>query len=488
MRPAQREQVRNNAKYLRQVRPVDPDEIHEYVEGRPHPAAVRQVLREAALDLRVVEREDGTFVPAPEGPVEVAFDGVDGLPETHARRLEDALLDAFGPGWPDGESGDRLRARIREVKARYHRGLDVEYDDLTALGYAVYHLPAYYAATQYVLAGLAADGEVPASPRVLDVGAGVGGPALGLSDLLPAGSLVDYHAVEPSAAADLLDALLEGTGRNVHTSVHRTTAEAFDPEGTFDLVLFANVLSELDDPAAVVGRYLDALAAGGSVVALAPADRNTATHLREVERAVEREAGATVYAPTVRLWPHETPSGECWSFDVAPDIAVPAFQRRLDEGQRGPDPAAHYRRDVPPRGVAERSPGDGEFVNRDVQYAVGVWRRDGHRRVEYTPDPTRTAKMADAETFVTERVDLVGVKLSQDLSEGDNPLYLVGDGSERVDHFAVHTRESALNRDLAVAEYGDLLGFENALVLWNDDEGAYNVVVDGETVVDRLAR
>jgi len=131
---------------------------------------------------------------------------------------------------------------------------------------------------------------------------------------------------------------------------------------------------------------------------------------------------------------------------------------------------------------------DGEFVNRDVQYAVGVWRRDGRRRVEYTPDPTRTAKMADAETFVTERVDLVGVKLSHDLSEGDNPLYLVGDGSERVDHFAVHTRESALNRDLAVAEYGDLLGFENALVLWNDDEGAYNVVVDGETVVDRLAR
>jgi hypothetical protein len=32
-----------------------------------------------------------------------------------------------------------------------------------------------------------------------------------------------------------------------------------------------------------------------------------------------------------------------------------------------------------------------------------------------------------------------------------------------------------------------LLRFENVLVLWNDDEGAYNLVVDGETVVDRLA-
>jgi SAM-dependent methyltransferase len=482
----QREQVRDNAKYLRQVRPIDPEEVHEYVEEQPHPAAVRQVLREAATDLGLVEREDGAFVPAPDGPVSVASEGVERLPERHARRLEDALVERFGPGWPDGESGDRLRARIREIKARYHRGLDVSYDGLTALGYAVYHLPATYAAARYVLATLAADGEVPASPRVLDVGAGVGGPALGLADLLPETSLVDYHAVEPSAAADLLARFLDGTGRNVHASIHRTTAEAFDPEGRYDLLLFANVLSELDEPAAVVDRYLDALADDGSVVALAPADRQTATHLRSVERTVERDAGATVYAPTVRLWPHETPAGDCWSFVARPDIEVPAVQRRIDEGRRGSDPHGHYRRDAPPVGATERSPGDGEFVNRDVQYAVGIWRRDGRRRVEFVPDPERTAKMADAASLVTDRVDLVGIKLSGDLSEEGNSLYLVGDGSEQVDHFAVCTRPSSLNRALRTADYGDLLRFENALVLWNDDEGAYNVVVDGETVVDRI--
>jgi hypothetical protein len=94
--------------------------------------------------------------------------------------------------------------------------------------------------------------------------------------------------------------------------------------------------------------------------------------------------------------------------------------------------------------------------------------------------------MADAESFVTERVDLSCVKLSHNLSGAGNPLYLVGDGSERVDHFAVLARESGLNRALATADYGAPLRFENALVLWNDDEGAYNVVVDGETVVDRV--
>jgi len=485
MNAAQRDRVLDNARYLREVRPVDPAEIHEYVPGQPHPAAVARVLREAAVDLGLVERDDGTFVPVEDGPVSVPFAGVERLPEAYGRVLEDLLVDRFGPGWPAGESGDRLRARIREIKALYHRGGSVSYDDLTALAYALYHLPDYYAAAQYVLADLIEDGLLDRRLRVLDVGAGVGGPALGLHDLLPADALVDYRAVEPAAAADLLDALLAETGRNFHASIHRETAESFDPGAEYDLIVFANVLSELADPAAVVDRYLDALAADGSVVALAPADRNTAIGLRDVERAVADD-GATVYAPTVRLWPGETPAGECWSFDVRPDLAVPPFQRRLDGGERGPDPRAYERSETHPGTAGERSPGDGEFVNVDVQYAFGVWRRDGARRIGYRPDPDRTAKMADAESFVTERVNLACVKLSHDLSGAGNPLYLVGDGSERVDHFAVLARESGLNRDLAAADYGVPLRFENALVLWNDDEGAYNVVVDGETVVDRV--
>jgi len=470
-----RSQVLDTAKYLRQVRPVDPDEIYEYVEGQPHPATVRQILREAATDLALLERDNGTFVPAPEGAAEVAFDGVDRFPEEYARALEELLVERFGPGWPDGTSGDRLRERLRGLKGRYLAGDPVEYDELTALCYALYHLPAYYAAVQYVLADLARDGAVPASPRVLDVGAGVGGPALGICDLLGPEALIEYHAVEPSAAAGIFERMLAEAGRNVHPTVHRTTAEAFEPDGEYDLIVFANVLSELEDPAAVVGRYLDSLAESGPVVALAPADRNTATHLRTVERAVEADHGVTVYAPTVRLWPHETPGSDSWSFDVEPDLAVPAFQQRLDGGERGSDLA----------GGMDRSPGDGEFRNTDVQYAYGIWRRDGRRRIDYRPDPGRTAKMGDAETLVTERVNLAAIKLSHDLSEGGNPLYLIGDGSQRVDHFAVHTEESALNAALPAAGYGDLLAFENALVLWNDDEGAYNVVVDGETVVDR---
>jgi SAM-dependent methyltransferase len=474
MNVSSREAVLDAAKYLRQVRPLDPAELAEYVESQPHPAAVAAVLRESAVALGLRERADGTFVPAPEGPISLSVGRITGLPERAQRVVADRLVERYGPGWADGETGDRLRERIRDVKSRYFHGETVEYDPETALAYALYHLPATYATAAYVLADLAADDLVPARCRVLDVGAGVGGPALALEEFLAPEGLVDYTAVEPSAAADVLDALLVDASPNFHAEVVRAAAEDAAPDGPYDLVLFSNVLSELADPAEVVGRYLTHLADDGTVVAVEPADRETATGLRRVERAVERTAGATVYAPTVRLWPNYTPESTSWSFDVMPDIDIPPFQRRLDRADRATAEPAD-------------TPGDGTFVNVDVRYAYSYLRRDEARRLDFTPNPARVARMADMETHVTDRIDCVGVKLSHDLSGDDtaNPLFLVGDGSQRVDHFAVLTDESVLNRDLHAADYGDLLHFENVLVLWNDDERAFNLVVGAETAVDR---
>ncbi|KAA9409450.1 SAM-dependent methyltransferase [Haloarcula hispanica] len=486
-----RQQIRDNAQYLRNVRPLDPEELHEYVEGQPHPAVVRQVLREEAFDLGIVEQDDGTFVPAPEGRLSVDFDGVERFPDRYEQQVIDLLTEWGGLEWHSGDSGDELRERIRDIKERYLQGQPVEYDELTALGYAVYHLPDYYAVAKYVLADLAADGLLPSQLRVLDVGAGVGGPALALRDLLPDDALLDYHAVEPSAAADVLESLLEDSGQNVRWEIHRALAEEFDPSSPvpgddsggagddsgsgadggdnnaegYDLIIFGNVLSELDDAAATLYRYVEALADDGTLLALAPADRNTAIQLRTVEREVADGGPATVYGPTVRLWPHQSPDSESWSFDRKPDIEVPTMQQRLDDAGGG----------------------TGEFVNTDVQFAYSVLRTDGKRKHDVTPDRGIHAPMADAENYVTDRVNFLGVKLSHDLAEreGANPLYLLGDGSQQVDHFAVLTESSILNEDLRKADYGDLLSFENALVLWNDDEEAYNVVVDGETVVDR---
>ncbi|GAA0467213.1 class I SAM-dependent methyltransferase [Halococcus dombrowskii] len=501
MNDDQRAAIRANANYLREVRPIDPEEIDEYVTGQPHPAVVREVLRESAAELDLIERDDGTFVPVAAEPITTDFSGVAALPEPHVRALEDLLVDEYGAGWPTGESGERLRERIRTFKESYFAGESVNYDRGTALAYAIYHLPDYYATVQYVLADLARDGLLPKGLRVLDVGAGVGGPALGLADFLPDDALCEYHAVEPSAAADILDALLDDTDKNFHPTVHRTSAEGFDPDGEYDLILMANVLSEIDDPTTVARQYVDALAPDGSLVAIAPADRETSIGLRGIERALadggERAGGlrttedewsessgserassarsssversesdgspATAYAPTVRLWPGHAPTDRGWSFDVKGDLDVPPFQRRL----------------------AETADEGAAFVNVDVQYSYSILRRDGARRIEFTPDPNRVAKMADSERHVSSRVDCIAAKLSHSLSDG-NPLFKISDGSEAVDHYAVLTRETTLNRALSDADYGALLEFENVLVLWNDDEGSYNLVVDDETIVDRI--
>ncbi|MFW6320621.1 MAG: small ribosomal subunit Rsm22 family protein [Halohasta sp.] len=487
-----REAVRSNAKYLRQVRPIDPEEICEYIEGQPHPAVVRQTLREEAFDLGVVERADGTFVPIQEGPVDHRGWSPEAFPERYSFALEDLLVRRYGANWHRGDSGRAIRKRLTQVKEAYFAGVGVEYDETAAIGYAIYHLPDYYAAVGYVLDALTERGLLDRRLRVLDVGAGSGGPALGLHDYLfvddgreddgnsepaidPEAALVDYHAVEPSASADVLDAMLTETAANFRPTIHRSTIEEYldaeDGGEPFDLVCFGNVLNELDDPVSVVEASLDLLADDGTVLALEPADREAAIGLREIERAVAPPGGeVTIYAPTLRLWEGHSADDRCWSFDVRPDIEVPAFQRRLDEGQ-----------------ASDEDTDSGAFVNVDVQFAYSLLRKDGERRYPFMANRKRHAPMSSMEDHVTERINLLAVKLSGDLSDGGNPLFLVGDGSQQVDHYAVLTRESGLNRDLAAAPFGAILEFENVLALWNDDEGAYNLVVDGETVVDAIA-
>ncbi|MGQ4555901.1 small ribosomal subunit Rsm22 family protein [Halobellus sp. GM3] len=513
--------VRANAKYLRNVRPIDPEEIHEYIEGTPHPGVVREVLREEAFDLGLRERADGTFVPASDDPVAPPGWAPESFPEAYAFALEDLLVERWGANWHRGESGDRLRGAIRRLKEDYYRGNPVEYDEVAALGYAIYHLPDYYAAVGYVLDDLAARGRLPRTLRVLDVGAGAGGPALGLYEYLPDDAVVDYHAIEPSASADVLERMLAETDRNFRATIHRETAEAFDPDsivsgggaendvetpsggetgsdgrsGGIDLVLFANVLSELDDPESVAARYLESVDDGGSFVALAPADRNTSIGLRRVERALAPpESDVSVYAPTLRLWSGEAPSDRGWSFERRRDVAAPSSQRRLDEsGAADPGPAsggdADSGRTPGSDAGSGRTPGDGTFRNETVQFSYAILRPDGARRADVCADPDRHAKMAEMERHVTNRIDLLAVKLSRDLTDGAdaNPLFKIGDGSEAVEHYAVSTARDPLNEDLLAADYGGVLAFENVLALWNGDEGAYNLVVDDETLVEFVA-
>ncbi|WP_330631923.1 class I SAM-dependent methyltransferase [Halocatena halophila] len=467
MNDDQRSQILDTARYLQNVRPIDPEELRDYVEGHPHPAAIRQVLREHAFELGMAEREEG-FVPVADGPIAISGP-VGRIPEDLDSRLEALLVERFGRHWATGESATTLRERITRLKADYFAREPVEYDAVTALAYAIYHLYDNYAVMQHAIGSLIDAGLIPHHCRILDVGAGVGGPAMGALELLSDG-LIEYHAVEPSPAISVFERLWEGR-TNQSVRFHQETAESFEPTGEYDLLVFANVLSELDDPAATLARYTEYVAGDGSCLLLAPADQNTAIELRTLERGLADDGELTVYDPTLRLWPNETPGSdaESWSFTIKDDIATPSVQRRLADST-----------------PAESDQEPTAFVNTDVQYAYSVLRPDGRRRTELAPNSDRFTPMADSGSVVSDRVDLVGVKLSHDLGS-DNPLFLVGDGSQQTDHFAVVVRETGLNETLITAPYASVLAFENVLVLWNADESAYNCVVDDEAVVDRIA-
>ncbi|AKH98119.1 small ribosomal subunit Rsm22 family protein [Halanaeroarchaeum sulfurireducens] len=463
--PVDRAAVRDAAKYLRNVRPIEPTEIREYVDGRPDARVVRQVLRESAPSLGLVEHQDGTFRPVKSVPIDPAFDGVSAVPTEYVSVLEDLLVARYGPDWATGDSGEHLRETIRRFKSEYYRQHPVEYDEDVALGYAIYHLPAYYATAQYVFWDLARDERLDRSLRVLDIGAGVGGPALGLHDLIETDesgpALVEYHAVEPSESVAVLQSLLSETNRNFHWEIHQETAEAFEPTGPYDVVLFSNVLSELDDPVSVAESYRESLSDEGTMVGIAPADRNTSLGLRSVERALE-DHRMTIYAPMVRLWPADRPTVDIWSFDERPDVETPSVQKRL----------------------AAEADRPAEFRHTSVKFSYSFLRTDGARRYAVDATEMPVTKLAAAEHHVTDRLDVLVAKLSADLSDDGHPLFTVSDGSERDRHFAVLVNETELNQLLREAEYGTLLFVERALVLWNDDEDAYNLVVDEETVVD----
>lgn len=466
--------VLDSARYLRGVRPIDPEELCDYHSGATVDA-VRDLLSANALELGLIAREDGSFDAPPvrvEGP---SFDAVERLPARIDARLNEILVATFGEGWAIGTSGDRLRSAIREFKRAYFADEPVTYDRLTALGYAIYHLPQAYASVQYVLDDLVADRGVPGTVRILDVGAGVGGPALGVDAYLPDRVLIDYHAVEPSEpAANLLEELTTETGHNFHCSISQAPIEAVPLEDSYDLVLVSNTLNELAAPVEFLERCGEQLERDGAIVAIEPADKTTARGLRAIERAFLERSDFDVFAPTIRLWPGTTPTDDCWSFVTQPPLAVPAVQTELDERPRAD--------------TAHRDPGTGEFCNPDVQYAYAILRQDGVRRIGYRPDRGRFRPLSAAEEAVGDRVSVAVVKLSGSLTDDvkANDLYVIGDGSQKDRWFAVEAAGTHANRHLEAAVYGEVCCIERGLVLWNADELAYNLVVDDETIVDRI--
>lgn len=458
-------EVIDTARYLRSVRPIDPEEIIEYTTGEGSIAEIESVLRAHAFDLELVERNDGTFVPASDEVLSGDTPTIEALPAHLETFIDGQLTWRHGSAWSRGASGQALRERIRELKARYLEGGSITYDEQDADAYLLYHFPRSFAATGYVLGELLEAGLLERTCRVLDIGAGVGPHLAAVDHFTPDDALIEYVAIEPSPLAEHLTAL--GTrciGRNTHVSIERQPFDAFNSDGTFDLIVLGNMLSEVEDPEALARTSLESLSPDGSWLALAPADPRTSIQLREIERSLEPEA--TIFSPTIRLWPSHFPTDECWSFVEHQPIEPPSFQMALSE---------------------QTSDESDTFRNTEIRYSYSILRLDGTRRYPLTADESTSLPLARTADAIGERVDALVVKLSGNLADNGNPIFRVGDGSQRESCFCSLVSRTSLNEQLAVAPYGSVLRLEQALVLWNDDEEAINLVVDEETFIHQRA-
>ncbi|MFL5310681.1 MAG: small ribosomal subunit Rsm22 family protein [Myxococcales bacterium] len=218
-----------------------------------------------------------------------------------------ALL-GLPPGAPDRLAPGELR-RAAQAVGVLHEGLVGRralaragtYDDPDHLGaYLLWWWPQTYAKVQAVLALARSAATLPAiaaRPRILDVGAGPAPAALALLDAVGGSAL----ALDSSGAA-LSEASALSRGAVATRQVD--LGDGLPPlDGVVDLVVVANALSEL--AAGARAALIDGLplAAGGAVLLVEPALRETGRALLELRDELLRSGRWAAAAPCLTQRP-----------------------------------------------------------------------------------------------------------------------------------------------------------------------------------------
>jgi ribosomal protein RSM22 (predicted rRNA methylase) len=221
--------------------------------------------------------------------------------------LVDAALAGSGvPRRHLGREIARLSALFTTERSR--RSADYMRDPALRGAYLAFYVPQYAAKIALLLDRQRRDGlvDLPAAPRVLDVGAGpltgiLGAWLLG-GDLGPSVALdLARGALDDGLA--LLGRVAPSTTGAVVTSVGPVSPRAL-PAGEFDLVVMAHVLNELGDPrralddrVAIVEALLERLAPNGRLLLVEPGTRVHGRSLQLVRDALVGRRIGRVLSP-----------------------------------------------------------------------------------------------------------------------------------------------------------------------------------------------
>ena len=403
------------------------------------------------------------------------------IPAALEGHIERYITKKTGMDWTDPIVTDRLRKAIISQKDDYWRPVhrrSLQYTKgYSVLGYLAYHFPVYFMQTEHLLAQLARDGLLKRSMTILDVGTGPGVVPLAIADFWSRldSAQASVYSVERSeehieAFLYLRDAVVPRGGKvsvkpPVKADITQPGAAAL-PE-KIDLVIFSNVLNELEDAtmdsrAAIIEKIAERLAPDGTILITEPADEANAVRMRTLTAELQKK-GLFVYAPCTFIWGTPCTAPRCWSFQTALYIRKTRLMEHL---ARGDEP---YR-----------------YVNTDIKYSYAVLRKDGLRKLAYRVGPgSKFLRLSKIHLHVGKRINVACVKMSGELGDAKNHLFKVCDGTARTPVYAVlpSYHETLENAALRTAPYGTVLEMRGVLVRYNKAHDAYNLLVSRNTEI-----
>lgn len=389
-------------------------------------------------------------------------------------QLGEAYIEKLtGKKWNDSSVLEKIRAAILAQKDTYwkegKKRVVAYKGGYSVLSYIAYQMPVYvYEIAEYLLSLISA-GLVRKHIRILDVGAGPGTASAALLLILSAfpelsAEICAVEAIDThrEAYAYLIPELAKRlkSPSTVEKPLSMNILETL-PEGTYDLIICANVMNELPldtaGKASLLQRISAHLAADGSLLVFEPADLENATSLRDVSREA-KAGGLTLYDPCNDLRGVACHVSSCWSFRTYENIRVTPLMRALVENSE-----EAYR-----------------FINTDVKFSYAVFRIDGHRRCGYRiPADAKRARLSQIKRHEGKRIHIMVSVMSADIGDQKTYLYLVCDGSGSVPCYlalpAYHRTPE--HEALLTATYGSVVAVDSVLVRWNEKQKAYNLLM-----------
>jgi len=401
------------------------------------------------------------------------------IPSLLAQSIERYITKKTGKEWSDPVIIQRLRRAIVAQKDDYWKPAhkrSLHYTrGYSVLGYLAYHFPVYFMQTEHLLMMLARDGLLKKNMNILDVGTGPGVVPLAIADFYT--RLDDARAtiwsLERSeehieAFIGLRNAFVPRGGRVSIKPPVKADILAIDRAalpGTFDLIIFSNVLNELVDDAKdirgdIVTHLSERLAPDGSILIIEPADEENATRMRALSIALLKK-GLSIFGPCSFIWGSTCTAPRCWSFETAPAIRLTRLMETLAHCEDS------YR-----------------YVNTDIKYSYAILRKDTLKRGSYSLSAgSRFLRFSKLHLHIGKRINVAGVKMSRELGDARSHVFKICDGTAKTPVYAVlpSYHITPENDMITSAPYGSVLELRNVLVRYNREHDAYNLLVSRNT-------